>query len=343
MEAVGRLAGGIAHDFNNLLTVVIGNAELLASDATLSAPSAQCVEQIRGATASAATVTRQLLMFSRKGATSPQAINVNRAVSHVEKMIARLIGEDIRVFSNLNPDAGTIFVDAAHLEQALINLAVNARDAMPQGGVLIFETTSTDNGRRVRIAVRDTGHGMDETTQQRAFEPFFTTKPCGKGTGLGLSMVYGFVQQAGGEVGVSSTVGRGTVVHMEFSCVGLSVASLEDEPTVEYRGTERVLVVEDQDSVRLLVSGVLEKRGFTVFQAPNARDARRVLAAEPGIDLVITDVVMPGESGLELADWLRTTYPRIQVTLMSGTPTIPPPTRSPRRICCKSPSRRTGC
>ncbi len=318
MEAVGRLAGGIAHDFNNLLTVVIGNAELLASDATLSASSAQCVEQIRGATASAATVTRQLLMFSRKGATSPQAINVNRAVSHVEKMIARLIGEDIRVFSNLNPNAGTIFVDAAHLEQALINLAVNARDAMPQGGVLIFETTSTDNGRRVRIAVRDTGHGMDEMTQQRAFEPFFTTKPCGKGTGLGLAMVYGFVQQAGGEVGVSSTVGRGTVVHMEFSCVGLSVASLEDEPTVEYRGTERVLVVEDQDSVRLLVSGVLEKRGFTVFQAPNARDARRVLAAEPGIDLVITDVVMPGESGLELADWLRTTYPRIQVTLMSG-------------------------
>ena len=313
MEAVGRLAGGIAHDFNNLLTVDHRQRRTACQRCRRCRRRArQCVDQIRGATASAATVTRQLLMFSRKGATSPQAINVNRAVSYVEKMIARLIGEDIRVFSNLNPAAGTILVDPAHLEQALINLAVNARDAMPQGGVLIFETTSTDNGRRVRIAVRDTGHGMDETTQQRAFEPFFTTKPCGKGTGLGLSMVYGFVQQAGGEVGVSSTVGRGTVVHMEFPCVGLSVASLEDEPTVEYRGTERVLVVEDQDSVRSLVSGVLEKRGFTVFQAPNARDARRVLAAEPGIDLVITDVVMPGESGLELADWLRTTYPRIQ-------------------------------
>jgi PAS domain S-box-containing protein len=318
MEAVGRLAGGIAHDFNNLLTVILGNAELLSNDSTLSQTGAQCVDQIRTATTSAATVTRQLLMFSRKGMTSPQTIGVNRTVAYVEKMIARLIGEDIRVFSNLSPAVGTVLVDPAHLEQALINLAVNARDAMPNGGALIFETGPVDNGRRVRIAVRDSGHGMDDVTQQRAFEPFFTTKPPGKGTGLGLSMVYGFVQQAGGTISISSTVGRGTMVTLEFPCSDADVAPAVEPATTCETGTERVLVVEDQDSVRHLISGVLEKRGFAVLQASDARAARRVLAREPAIDLVITDLVMPGENGLELADWLRTTYPNVTVTFMSG-------------------------
>jgi two-component system cell cycle sensor histidine kinase/response regulator CckA len=318
MEAVGRLAGGIAHDFNNLLTVIMGNAELLGADATLSTTAAQCVDQIRSATTSAASVTRQLLLFSRKGTSSPQVVNVNRAVSYVEKMIARLIGEDIRVFSNLNPAAGTVLVDPAHLEQALINLAVNARDAMPQGGVLIFETAPSDQGRSVRIGVRDSGLGMDELTQQRAFEPFFTTKSSGKGTGLGLSMVYGFVQQAGGRVTISSTQGRGTMVSLEFPCATTAIASTEEATSAGQTGAERVLVVEDQDSVRMLISGVLQKRGFTVFQATNAREARRVLAAEPSVHLVITDVVMPGESGLELAEWLRAAYPEVRVTFMSG-------------------------
>ena len=318
MEAVGRLAGGIAHDFNNLLTVIMGNTEILAADPTLSGAGAQCVDQIRSATTSAATVTRQLLMFSRKSVTSPQPVNVNQAVSYVEKMIARLIGEDIRVFANLNPAVGTVFVDSAHLEQALINLAVNARDAMPQGGVLIFETFPVENGRRVRIAVRDSGHGMDDATQQRAFEPFFTTKPSGKGTGLGLSMVYGFVQQAGGTVGISSTVGRGTTIALEFPSSGAAASAVDNLSSTPHRGTGRVLVVEDQDAVRSLVSGVLEKSGFTVFQATNAREARRVLAAEPAVDLVITDVVMPGESGLELAEWLRHSYPKARVTFISG-------------------------
>ena len=317
MEAVGRLAGGIAHDFNNLLTVILGNAELLASDATLAPSGQQCVDQIRTATTSAATVTRQLLMFSRKGATSPQTIGVNRTVSYVEKMMARLIGEDIRVFSNLSPAVGAVLVDPAHLEQALINLAVNARDAMPNGGALIFETALTDDGRRVRIAVRDSGHGMDETTQQRAFEPFFTTKMTGKGTGLGLSMVYGFVQQAGGTINIVSTLGRGTTVTLEFPSATAAIAA-DEAAGGEQRGNERLLVIEDQDSVRSLITGVLEKRGFTVFQATDAREARRVLAAEPGIDLIITDVVMPGESGLELADWLRSAYPRVSITFMSG-------------------------
>ena len=318
MEAVGRLAGGIAHDFNNLLTVIMGNAELLGADTTLSTTAAQCVDQIRNATTSAASVTRQLLLFSRKGGSSPQPVNINRAVSYVEKMIARLIGEDIRVFSNLNPAAGTVLVDPAHLEQALINLAVNARDAMPLGGVLIFETTSVDQGRRVRVAVRDSGLGMDEQTQQRAFEPFFTTKPSGKGTGLGLSMVYGLVQQAGGGVTIASTPGRGTTVSMEFPCATTAIAADDEATTVGHTGTERILVVEDQDSVRTLISGVLQKRGFTVFQATNAREARRVLASEPSVHLVITDVVMPGESGLDLAEWLRAAYPDVRVTFMSG-------------------------
>jgi PAS domain S-box-containing protein len=318
MEAVGRLAGGIAHDFNNLLTVIMGNTEILAADTTLSGAGALCVDQIRKATTSAATVTRQLLMFSRKSVTSPQPVSVNAAVSYVEKMIARLIGEDIRVFANLNPAVGTVFVDPAHLEQALINLAVNARDAMPQGGVLIFETFPVENGRRVRIAVRDSGHGMDEATQQRAFEPFFTTKSLGKGTGLGLSMVYGFVQQAGGTVSISSTVGRGTTIALEFPSAGAAASAVDNLSSASHRGTGRVLVVEDQEAVRTLVSGVLEKSGFTVFQATNAREARRVLAAEPAVALVITDVVMPGESGLELAEWLREAYPNARVTFISG-------------------------
>jgi two-component system, cell cycle sensor histidine kinase and response regulator CckA len=317
MDAVGRLAGGIAHDFNNLLTVILGNAELLASDPSLAPSGQQCVDQIRNATTSAATVTRQLLMFSRKGTSSPQTIGVNRTVSYVEKMMARLIGEDIRVFSNLSPAVGAVLVDPAHLEQALINLAVNARDAMPSGGALIFETAPADNGRRVRIAVRDSGHGMDETTQQRAFEPFFTTKPAGKGTGLGLSMVYGFVQQAGGTISIVSTVGRGTTVTLEFPCTTAAIVP-EETSSGQQRGNERLLVIEDQDSVRALIIGVLEKRGFTVFPATDAREARRVLATEPGIDLVITDVVMPGESGLDLADWLRGAYPRVSITFMSG-------------------------
>ena len=342
MEAVGRLAGGIAHDFNNLLTVIIGNTELLASDSTLSGAGAQCVDQIRNATTSAATVTRQLLMFSRKSVTSPQPVNVNRAVSYVEKMIARLIGEDIRVFANLSPSVGTVFVDPAHLEQALINLAVNARDAMPHGGVLIFETSSSDDGRGVRIAVRDSGHGMDDTTQQRAFEPFFTTKASGKGTGLGLSMVYGFVQQAGGTVSIASTVGRGTTVTLEFQSTGAVSTEVDDSSSATPGGTERVLVVEDQDAVRALVSGVLEKRGFSVFQATNARDARRVLASEPAIDLVITDVVMPGESGLELADWLRDAYPKARVTFISGYSDHPAMATVPREKLLRKPFTPNG-
>jgi PAS domain S-box-containing protein len=337
MEAVGRLAGGIAHDFNNLLTVIIGNTEILSSDPTLSPAGGQCVDQIRNATTSAAAVTRQLLMFSRKNASSPQPVNVNSAVSYVEKMIARLIGEDIRVFANLNPAAGTVFVDPAHLEQALINLAVNARDAMPHGGVLIFETCMVDNGRRVRIAVRDSGYGMDDATQQRAFEPFFTTKSPGKGTGLGLSMVYGFVQQAAGTVSISSTVGRGTTIALEFPSGGTAASSVDNLSSTSHRGTGRVLVVEDQEAVRSLVSGVLERSGFTVLQATNAREARRVLAAEPAVDLVVSDVVMPGESGLELADWLRKAYPKARVTFISGYSDHPAMATVPRENLLRKP------
>jgi two-component system, cell cycle sensor histidine kinase and response regulator CckA len=318
MEAVGRLAGGIAHDFNNLLTVIVGNTELLATETELSAAAADCVEQIRSAATTAASVTRQLLLFSRKGLNSPQAVNVNRAVSDVERMIERLIGEDIRVFSNLHPAAGDIFVDPAHLEQALINLAVNARDAMPQGGVLIFETAPAQDGRAARINVRDSGHGMDDVTRQRACEPFFTTKPAGKGSGLGLSMVYGFVQNAGGTMTIHSTPGRGTVVSLEFPHAQSMFVAPSDGVPIEPAQSARLLVVEDQDSVRALIGGVLEKRGFTVLQATNAHHARRVLSTDRRIDLVLTDVVMPGETGLELAEWMRTAYPGTRVTFMSG-------------------------
>jgi two-component system cell cycle sensor histidine kinase/response regulator CckA len=321
MEAVGRLAGGVAHDFNNLLTVILGNTEILAQERVLSPDGVHCLDEIRNATESAAAVTRQLLVLTRKSAAAPEQVDPNELVTRVERLIARLIGEDIRVNCRLHADAGTVLVDREQLQQALINLAVNARDAMPTGGILTFETSVSPDGRSARLAVGDTGHGMDDLTKQRIFEPFFTTKAPGKGTGLGLSMVYAFVRNSGGTIRVDSAVGEGTTLTMELPRLTVAASATRDDdaaPHVSIQGTECVLVVEDQRAVRSMVGGVLRARGFSVFQAENANAARQVLAKTERVDLVLSDIVMPGESGIELAGWLRATHPHIGVMLMSG-------------------------
>ena len=318
MEAIGRLAGGVAHDFNNLLTVIAGNAELLSEDESLSPAAAECVEQILNATQSATGVTRGLLVFSRKSTPQPEIVSVNASIQRVHKLMARWVGEDIQVTANLDPSAGTVFADPTHLEQALLNLVVNARDAMPRGGQLTFRTRPTHRG--VEISVSDTGCGMDDPTKARAFDPFFTTKPAGRGTGLGLPMVYGFVHQAGGSVEIQSAPGQGTTVALTLP-VAMGQASVTfGPPSVQAAasGSETVIVVEDEESLRKLVADVLRRSGYDVMTAADAREAREILGRGQSVDLVLSDVVMPGESGIELAAWARVASPDLRVSLMSG-------------------------
>jgi two-component system cell cycle sensor histidine kinase/response regulator CckA len=318
MEAIGRLAGGVAHDFNNLLTVIAGNAELLAEDESLSPSGSECVDQILSATKSATAVTRGLLVFSRKGTPQPQAVSINDTIGRVQKLIGRLLGEDVHVAAALDSDAGSVFVDPTHLEQAVLNLVVNARDAMPKGGRLTFRTRRTND--RVAIAVTDTGCGMDEATKARAFDPFFTTKAAGKGTGLGLSMVYGFVHQAGGRVEIQSTIGHGTTVTitLPISTGREDVASYPAPAEAWPSGSESVLVIEDQEPLRKLVADVLRRSGYDVITAANTLEARRVMESGKNIDLVLSDVVMPDESGIDFAAWARVTWPHLRVSFMSG-------------------------
>ena len=318
MEAIGRLAGGVAHDFNNLLTVIAGNAELLAEDESLSPSAAECVEQILNATQSATGVTRGLLVFSRKSTPQPEVVSVNESIQRVHKLMARLVGEDIQVTANLDPGAGTVFVDPTHMEQTLLNLVVNARDAMPNGGQLTFRTQQARDG--VRISVSDTGCGMDDSTKARAFDPFFTTKPAGRGTGLGLPMVYGFVHQAGGTVDLQSAPGEGTTVMLTLPVSTGRPSSALNRPASQASaaGSETVVVVEDEESLRKLVADVLRRSGYDVMTAADAREAREILGDGRSVDLVLSDVVMPGESGIELAAWARLTSPQLRVSFMSG-------------------------
>jgi len=336
MEAVGRLAGGIAHDFNNLLTVITTSCELLLEDLAPADPKREDVEQVRKAADGAAALTRQLLAFSRQQVLTPQIVDLGDVVAGVEKMLRRVIGEDVDLVTVLGSDAGAVKADVGQLEQVLMNLAVNARDAMPTGGKLTIETANVEHdpdyareqeaaavSRFVMLAVSDTGIGMDEATKAKIFEPFFTTKELGKGTGLGLATVYGIVRQSGGFIWVYSEPGMGTTFKIYLPQVGegavAAAGAATAAPGASRRGTETVLLVEDAAAVRAVTHQALARQGYTVLDAPNGAEALRIAASHPGpIHLLLTDVVMPGLSGRQLSDQLAQLRPDTKVLYTSG-------------------------
>ncbi len=334
MEAIGRLAGGVAHDFNNILTAIIGYADLLEADLGGDHPSSGDVKEIRASGQRAATLTRQLLAFSRKQVLEPRVVNLNTLVADIEKMLRRLIGEDVELRTALAADLGSVYADPGQLEQVIVNLVVNARDAMPQGGKLTLETANVEldaeyasrhmavtPGRYVMLAVSDTGTGMDEPTKARIFEPFFTTKEPGKGTGLGLSTVYGIVKQSGGNVWVYSELGQGTTFKIYLPRVGATGAPevRHAAPARDVRGKETILLVEDAAPVRNLAQRVLEGYGYTVLEAGTLAEAEAISRdrAAP-IALLLTDVVLPGGTGRDLADQVCKARPGVRVLYMSG-------------------------
>jgi len=335
MEAIGALAGGVAHDFNNLLTAILGYCNLMLDDVPKEDPLRQDLEEIRSAGERAAALTRQLLAFSRRQMLQPQIVDINTLVQQLEKLLRRLLTEDIVLVAALAPDLQTVRVDPASIEQVLVNLAVNARDAMPDGGQLTIETSNVEldqayadthvtvvPGRYVMLAVGDTGQGIDAATRARIFEPFFTTKEQGKGSGLGLATVYGIVKQSGGYIWVYSEVGHGTVFKVYFPLAespALHARGLESDTDSNRQGWETVLLVEDEDAVRALAREVLRRHGYIVLEARHGIDALRI--AERHIDdihLLISDVVMPHMSGRELAERLCSVRPTMKVLFMSG-------------------------
>ncbi|MGE5570648.1 MAG: ATP-binding protein [Rhodospirillales bacterium] len=332
MEAIGRLAGGVAHDFNNLLTVILGFSDLVLAGTDRSAATYSQVEQIRAAAERAASLTQQLLAFSRKQMLQPKVINLNTVVMEIEKMLRRLMGDDIELTTILDRDLGQIKADPTQIEQVIMNLAVNARDAMPRGGRLTIETANVElteeyarehvearAGPHVMLAITDTGIGMDQETMERIFEPFFTTKEYGRGTGLGLSTVFGIVKQSGGSLWVYSEPGQGTVFKIYLPRVEEAVLEAPEIEAPDARGTETILVVEDDEKVRLLVRTVLTARGYTVFEAGNPSEAMMFQSRYTGpIHLLLTDVVLPEMSGQELSEILLTRHPRLKVLFMSG-------------------------
>jgi PAS domain S-box-containing protein len=334
MEAIGRLAGGVAHDFNNLLTAILGSADLLLESLAAGMPERDEVEEIRKAGVRAADLTRQLLAFSRQQVIAPTVLNANDVVANMDKLLRRLIGEDVELRAVLAPDLAAVKADSTQLEQIVLNLAVNARDAMPNGGQLTIETQnveldetyvrdhlSTKEGRYVMLAVSDTGIGMDAATRARVFEPFFTTKEQGKGTGLGLATVYGIVKQSGGWIWVYSEPGRGTTFKVYLPIVAgvAPPAARSPVPPRSVGGSETILLVEDEEIVRNLVQKVLKANGYTVLVAASGRDAERVARETAGpIHLLMTDVVLPGINGRQVAQLLTGVRPGIRVLYLSG-------------------------
>jgi PAS domain S-box-containing protein len=337
MEAIGRLAGGISHDFNNLLTVINGYAELALEEA----PEAgrETVRQIGEAGRRASELTRGLLAFSRHQIVRPTTCDLNAAVRGIEKMLQRLVGEHIHLTSSLAAGLWPIEADSSQLDQILVNLAANARDAMPEGGKIVIETTNitldetycfsrlgVSPGDYVILAVSDTGKGMDKETQGHIFEPFFTTKPEGQGTGLGLATVYGIVQQCGGSISVYSEPGCGTTfkIYLPKSLSpDAGPSSHEDGPAqaapIAHSGAGTVLLVEDDESLRILASRILKKRGYTVIEASGAIEALEICRRQAdSIDLVLSDLVMPEMTGKQLTSELRRLHPEMKVVLMSG-------------------------
>jgi two-component system cell cycle sensor histidine kinase/response regulator CckA len=334
MEAVGRLAGGVAHDFNNLLTVINSYTDMVSESLGLEHPDRELLSEIRQAGERAATLTRQLLAFSRKQVLQPRVVNLNALLRELLRLLRRLIGEDVEL--DLLPDAslGPTEIDPGQFEQAIINLAVNARDAMPHGGRLTIETREIEeegdgaghppgvpSGRYVSVAVTDTGHGMDDQTRARIFEPFFTTKRPGEGTGLGLAMVYGFVKQSGGHVEVSTELGRGTTftLYLPRAEAAAPQFAASRDPVRAPLGTETVLLVEDEEAVRKLSARVLRARGYTVLEARDGEEAERLATEHSGhIHILVTDLVMPRMSGPQVAGVLTRILPELRILFMSG-------------------------
>src|SRR6266545_270846 len=336
MEAVGQLAGGIAHDFNNLLTAILGNTQLLLRDLPPGDASRSDVEEIRKASERAAALTRQLLAYSRRQLLQPEVLDLNVVVADMDRMLRRLIGEHIVLATALAPDLGRVRADPSQLEQVIVNLVVNARDAMPDGGRLTIETANVDldeayveqhlgaaAGAYAMLAVTDTGTGMDAVVRAHLFEPFFTTKEVGKGTGLGLATVYGIVKQSGGYISVYTEPGHGSsfkVYLPRTAPLPQATAPTASRPTAA-RGSETILIVEDEAAVLALSRRALEKQGYDVLAAANPADALRIVERHGGpIHLLLTDVVMPGMSGRELAEQLAARRAGIRVLYMSGYP-----------------------
>ena len=334
MEAIGRLAGGVAHDFNNLISVILGCTAFAVETLPEGAPALGDLLEVTRAGERAAALTRQLLAFGRKQVLDPVPLDVNRLASELEKMLERIIGEDIDLTLKLAPDLGVIRADKSQLEQVIMNLVVNARDAMPTGGTLTIETSTRQvpahgavapvglaPGSYVRIAVTDTGTGMDRQTRERLFEPFFTTKAQGKGTGLGLSTAYGIVKQSGGEIAVESELNRGSTFEVYLPRIVAEAAPkpAARKPAARPASLETILVLEDEPALLKIAKRSLEAAGYTVLTAGSGAEALRVSADHRGeIHLLLTDVVLRGPPGTEIARALLQARPSLRVLLMSG-------------------------
>ena len=334
MDALGRLAGGIAHDFNNLLTIILGHTEIALDSPEQNPFLKDLLTPVADAAKRASGLTRQLLAFSRKQFAEPAVLNINLHIEDMRQMLCRLIGEEVRLAVSLCPQLGLVKVDPVHFEQVVLNLIVNAVDAMPSGGEIRIETNNLDVDARQRrkfpaaqlgsyilLSVSDTGCGMDEQTKARIFEPFFTTKPVGKGTGMGLSTVFGIVKECGGEISVESTLGAGTTFHVLIprNADALEPWRVESKPESVPCGWETVLVVDDEAAVRTLVARLLKIQGYTVLEAENAKQALEMCSSHHrSIDLLVTDVVMPGISGPQLAERVMSLEPAARVLYVSG-------------------------
>jgi two-component system, cell cycle sensor histidine kinase and response regulator CckA len=333
LEAIGQLAGGVAHDFNNLLQVILGYCEMLVDSPNFSEAECRILAKITEAGTSARNLTHRLLAFSRRQVLEPVFMDLNEAVTGINTMLAGLIGDDIELAMSLSPELGTVKADPNQIEQMLMNLAINARDAMPKGGKITFETANITidetyaqqhlfikPGRYVLLSVSDTGTGMDAETQSRVFEPFFTTKPVGKGTGLGLSTVFGIVKQSGGTIGVYSEPGHGTTfkIHLPLR-EEAAIVPVQTKETEPLGGTEMIFVVDDTSALRELTRLLLEGVGYTVMDSGAPEEALRMATEYVGpLPLLITDVVMPGLSGIELAERFAVVRPDTKVLYTSG-------------------------
>jgi PAS domain S-box-containing protein len=333
LESIGRLAGGVAHDFNNLLTVITGYAQMVLDDINTEHPFRESMEEIIRAAGRATGMTRHLLTFSRRQVTQPKNLVLNELVRDVEKMLRRLIGEDIELVLELDPDAGVLCVDPLQMEQVILNLAVNARDAMPAGGKLQIETSrllidetfadshlAAHRGSYVMLAVSDTGVGMSPHTREHLFEPFFTTKEPGKGTGLGLATVYGVVKQNEGTIWVNSELGQGSTFRILLPAVDPAPETAAvPGASGDLRGKENILVTEDEGGLREFIRRILMRQGYNVLQASNGVEALELARAHRGaVDLLLTDVVMPRMGGRELAQRFAVEHPGVPVVFMSG-------------------------